>query len=689
MLSSLIVGALLGASFTAAAPSKRQAPAPNTFVVSNSGGNVTSPYQYGIMFEDINHSIDGGLYAELIQNRAFQAANWSAAEIAPWYALGGAALSLDNGTSLSAALPYSITVGANGASGQVGIANPGYYGLEVIPQVYSGSFYMRGTYKGSLTVALQSNSTTSATVFASTTIPVTSEKGVWQQITYQLTPPAAAPSINNSLAITFDAATATDGSLNFNLISLFPPTYNDRPNGMRIDLMNTLAGLTPSFLRWGGNNNEGIGPAESSPRWIWNNTIGPLTDRPGRLGAWGYYNTDGVGLAEVFNWAEDLDMDVILTLWDGHYLDGTVITGDALQPYIDEALNELEYILGDSSTTYGAMRSANGNEDPWKLNFVEIGNEDNLSEGEATYQERFTAFYNAVSTAYPNLTIIASTTLVDLPDGAIGDYHDYNIPDIFVSEYNLFDQQTVPNKTFIGEYAAVTNNGLSAVNYSALNPAPWWIGTVSEAVFLLGAERNAATMYGASYAPSFRNIDQPIPNWSVDLIEYTAASNSDVRSTSYHMVDLFSGTRMTTTRPVDTIENSGPLYWVAGENTPVGMYIFKAAVYNSTGDVPVTVQFEGLGAGVQANLTVLTGISAYAANGVGLPEAVITNVTTLTSTDSGFTFTLPDLSVALLATFPNNAQSTFEDWLTGFSGIGGYGGCKNGRTIVPSWGNGC
>jgi len=196
--------------------------------------------------EDINHSIDGGLYAELIMNRAFQATNYSTATVAPWYPIGGASLTIDNTNSLSSALPFSVKV--SGGNGQVGLANPGYYGMEVKPQVYSGSFYVRGSYKGSMTLALVSTTGTAQT-FASTQIPVTSTSGDWTQITYQLTPPAPAPSVNNSLALTFDAATATDGSMNFNLISLFPPTYNSRPNGMRIDLMEVLSGLNPSFLR--------------------------------------------------------------------------------------------------------------------------------------------------------------------------------------------------------------------------------------------------------------------------------------------------------------------------------------------------------------------------------------------------------------------------------------------------------
>jgi len=108
---------------------------------------------------------------------------------------------------------------------------------------------------------------------------------------------------------------------------------------------------------------------------MWNETIGPLIDRPGRLGTWGYYNTDGVGLNEVFEWCQDLDMSMLLTIWAGHYLDGTSLTEAEIQPYIQYALDELEYILGDQTTAGGKRRASDGYPNPWVLEYVEIGNE--------------------------------------------------------------------------------------------------------------------------------------------------------------------------------------------------------------------------------------------------------------------------------------------------------------------------
>lgn len=190
--------------------------------------------------------------------------------------------------------------------------------------------------------------------------------------------------------LTFDASEGD--SLNFGLISLFPPTYNDTPNGNRVDLMEALAALSPTHFRIpGGNNLEG----ESPPYWWnWTATIGPLKDRPGRPGTWGYANTDGLGLIEYILWCQDLGAEPVLAVWSGEYLDETIVSEADLAPYVQSALDELEFLTGDASTTWGAVRVALGYEEPFSIKYVEVGNEDNLNGGDASYVDyRFAAFY--------------------------------------------------------------------------------------------------------------------------------------------------------------------------------------------------------------------------------------------------------------------------------------------------------
>ena len=218
--------------------------------VASSGGNASSPLTYGAMFEDINHSGDGGIYAELIQNRAFQGSTEFPSTLTPWEPVGGAELTLQNTSApLSWALPTSVQVSSNHMSGTVGLSNPGWWGIDVKPQRYSGSFWASGSYAGTFTVKLQSNHTPQ--VFASVELRSQCQLGKWVEHTFELEPQFPAPDTQNNFVIEFEAGEP----ISFNLISLFPPTYNNRPNGNRPELMQAMKDLNPSYLRIPGGNN--------------------------------------------------------------------------------------------------------------------------------------------------------------------------------------------------------------------------------------------------------------------------------------------------------------------------------------------------------------------------------------------------------------------------------------------------
>ena len=221
--------------------------------VSGSGGNATSPLAYGLMFEDINHSGDGGIYAELIQNRAFQGNLEYPSTLTPWVPIGNAVLALQNtSVPLSSALPTSVNVAkgnSTNSTGTIGLSNPGWWGISVKNQPYTGSFWTLGSYQGFFTVKLVSDLTSE--VFISQNVPSFSQAGKWTEHKFTLEP-RAAPNSNNSFVIEFSEQA---GSLNFNLISLFPPTYKGRENGNRVELMEALEALNPNFYRIPGGNN--------------------------------------------------------------------------------------------------------------------------------------------------------------------------------------------------------------------------------------------------------------------------------------------------------------------------------------------------------------------------------------------------------------------------------------------------
>lgn len=240
---------LLVTAGAAAATAGTGAAAPVTYDVKikGSGGNKTAPLAYGLMFEDISHSGDGGIYAELIQNRAFQGSTEYPSVLFPWEGVNKAVLSLHNlSKPLSAALPTSVSVSG---AGIIGLSNPGYWGISVKKQTYTGSFWTYGDYKGNFHVLLRDT----ATVFANVTVPSSSKNEIWTEHTFKLEPEEAT-STNNVFVIEFDGD-ATPKGLTFNLISLFPPTYKDRVNGNRPELMQALKDLNPSFLRMPGGNN--------------------------------------------------------------------------------------------------------------------------------------------------------------------------------------------------------------------------------------------------------------------------------------------------------------------------------------------------------------------------------------------------------------------------------------------------
>jgi alpha-N-arabinofuranosidase len=263
-----------------------------------------SPTLYGLMTEEINYSYDGGLYGELLRNRAFM--DNRRGQPFHWFVYGSgnsdASMMMDTSTGPSPALPLSLALTIRSATSaeQAGISNEGYWGIPVRPNTeYHGSFYAKAADPsiGSITVSLINDDT--AKVLASTTVAALSAE--WKQYTFTLHSDGTAASANNRLVL----SAGKPGKLWFSLTSLFPPTDHDRANGNRIDIMEMLAAMHPAFLRFpGGNYLEGN---HINERFQWEKTIGPLVDRPTHPSPWDYLSSDGLGLLEFLEWCEDLN----------------------------------------------------------------------------------------------------------------------------------------------------------------------------------------------------------------------------------------------------------------------------------------------------------------------------------------------------------------------------------------------
>jgi alpha-N-arabinofuranosidase len=245
----------------------------------------------------------------LIQNRAFQgttvnvdssgAAEGPFQTLQYWHTSGSDTLTLDNDAPhLTSALPWQMRVDvAEGATGPTGFWNEGYWGMNITTATrYAANFYLRGNYNGQILCAFWSNTTNS--MLGSTTFTVSqSEADGWVPYAQTFTTTASAPDADNTFHLTFDGASTAGTSLRFQMISVFQQTYKNSNNGLRIDLAEAVNEIGGKYLRMpGGNNMEGL----SAPyQWKWNETIGPIINRPGRPGTWGYVNTDGLGLLEM------------------------------------------------------------------------------------------------------------------------------------------------------------------------------------------------------------------------------------------------------------------------------------------------------------------------------------------------------------------------------------------------------
>lgn len=512
--------------------------------ISDKSSNISSSTLIGIEFEDVNHSGDGGIYGELLANRAFQGAD----RPNNYTGFPNTTLSLTQDEPLSSALPLALKVEGDG------FYNNGYWGINVkAGTTYTARFYYKGNATN-FTVALRSIN--NETDFASVTPnKVTNDTNIWvansneyQLYEAKLTPRQSAPDVNNGLYVT----TGGDGGY-FGMVSLFGETYNGRENGLRNDLAKAAAGFSPSFLRFPGGNNLMGGTSDFQHRWKWNNTIGPLVCRPGRLGDWNYWNTDGLGLHEYFDWMEDMNLEPFLGVWAGYSLSGVnkqtgySVPKSDLEPYIEEVLNELEYITGNSSTTYGALRAKNGRTKPWHLKYVEIGNEDYFTD---TYSYRFPAYYNAIKNRFPELVLIASgANGVEFPDDPMmTDIHHYKSASDLVNLFSEFDNWPVNNTgVLIGEY----NGG-----------APTMKDSSSEAAWLIGLERNSNKVRASCYASFMFNVNN-VSSSAQAFVNFDAANVWP--STSYYAQKIIASTVGARTLQIDDAQY-GPLYYAANIN---------------------------------------------------------------------------------------------------------------------------
>lgn len=538
----------------------RQAPVPppGQIVVDVSRPGPPIPRSmYGIFFEEISHAGDGGLYAELIQNRGFEDARlppmcvregdfivpprtphfdtgrpsdwrmrWNVTGETPAWTFAtsrgaAATMRLVDVEPLTPATPHSleIDIASLGNDGRAALVNEGYWGIHAVQgDRYRLSFHARGdgSFSGPVTAQLER---ADGTAIGSARVTLAARAG-WQK--YEATLLATATDPRARLALSFGGP----GRLWIDFVSLFPEkTWKNRPNGLRPDLAELIAGLKPAFVRWpGGCFAEGI-TIESRPQW--KKSIGRLEDREGTYSPWGYWSTDGFGYHEFLQFSEDLGADALLVVNAGvscSMRSGTYLPDEHLPALIQDALDAIEYAIGPPTSTWGAVRAKNGHPAPFPLEYIEIGNE----QRGARYGERVAAFYRAIKAKYPQLRVALSSWIAGVDQRIIDaagpidivDEHAYKPLHWAIENFDSFAAYARQGwDLYIGEFA--TNAGVGRGNLLAM---------LNDAAYMMSMEKNADLVKMGSYAPLLENVNDR--DWPVNMIHFDS-SRAYPRATYY------------------------------------------------------------------------------------------------------------------------------------------------------------
>jgi alpha-L-arabinofuranosidase len=522
---------LLAVSLLAAlAPALYAAPVALSVDVGKPGHRVPTTL-WGVFLEDINLSADGGLYAELVRNRNFE----DSEKPDHWSTIGGGAeparLLIDTATPVSPKNPRSLKVTlAPHDGGRAGLANAGFYGMGISKdETYKLSLLARRgeDFSGPLTITLES---ADSVPYATATLPALT--GDWKKYTFELKSGASDPKARLVISAT------RAGTFWLDMVSLFPEkTWRD--HGLRPDLAEMLVALKPGFLRFpGGCWVEGDTMKEA---YRWKQTIGDPSERRTQHNIWAYEATHGLGYHEYLQLCEDLNTEPLFCINVGMSHKENVPM-DQMGEYVQDALDAIEYANGPADSKWGALRAKAGHPAPFKLQYLEIGNEN----GGPAYYERYALFLKAILEKYPKMHLIANEWQNGYPKDSpveILDEHYYNNPDFFIKQTNKYDSypRTGP-KIFVGEYAVNQDSGLGNLR-----------GAIGEAAFMAGMERNSDVVVMAAYAPLFCNANHK--RWPVNLINFDSTRNYGLPS--YYVQKLFAENRGDVVLPIANASTRG------------------------------------------------------------------------------------------------------------------------------------
>lgn len=539
-----------------------------------------SPHLYGAFFEEINHAGEGGLYAEMVRDRSFDAiahaakfsmtqnrqvdvtetllngnlsgVSGSARRIAShnasgvgsfsssrvykqltaskpsWQPIGAATkLALTRQAPLGRGNPVAMVITSSACREcTAGIFNEGYWGIALRQHgAYHISLYLRalqpagnGTAISEVSVLLQSGNgirTYARVMF----------KGLstdWKRFSAEFPTRNVEEDSGARLAVVFSGP----GKVGVDIVSMMPSENVRRgtegyPWPFREDLLQMLKALHPRFLRFpGGCYVEG---QQLQGAFRWKGSVGPPEERPGHWNLWGYWSTDGLGLFEYMQLAEELGAAPVWVINSGISHQESV-SPEHLGPWLQDALDSVEFVTGSEDTTWGTVRAIMGHPLPWQLPYLAIGNEDC---GKPHYLANYKIFYSALKLAHPRLTLVSNCNMNDFAPQDLYDWHMYSSPSRMFEMRTTFDnvlRQERPD-VFVSEYAVTTGGGHGNL-----------IGALSEAAFMTGLEQNSDAVAMASYAPLLAHTN--FRGWPTNLIVFDSSRAYGI--VSYHVQQLFS-----------------------------------------------------------------------------------------------------------------------------------------------------
>lgn len=613
-----------------------------------------SPTMWGIFFEDINFAADGGLYAEMVKNRSFE----FPMPMMGWKEIkngGNGKILMENTGNLSAANTRFAHITVTAPSGSYGLSNEGFRGI---------GFEKNATYNFSIAakkisgnVKLRIEAVNYSGQKIGETI-LTNFTGDWKPYTTSFTTTDTA--FKGRLNLWFEG----EGAIDVDKVSLFPKdTWKARPNGMRKDLVQLLYDMKPGFIRFpGGCIVEG---RDLTNRYQWKATVGPVDNRKTLMNRWNvefknkltpdYYQSFGLGFFEYFQLAEDVGAEPLPILNCGmacQYNSGEVVAMNELDPYIQDALDLIEFANGTTTTKWGKLRADMGHPAPFNLKYMGVGNE----QWDEQYIERYKQFQTVLRKQHPEIKIVSAAG--PSPEGKLFDYawtelkklnadlideHYYASPEWFYQHVNRYDNYDRKGpKVFAGEYAAQSKGIARSENQNT------WQCALAEAAFMTGLERNADVVRMASYAPLFAHADAW--QWSPDLIWFNNLQSYG--TPNYYVQKLFSTNKGTDLLSVsennEAVKGKDSIYASAVMDKKSGDVILKL-VNASSNFVAIETSINGAKPSKKEALAqVLSSNDKYVVNSFDTPQAIAPTTETATIKNNLVSLSLKPMSLTVV-----------------------------------------